>query len=1513
MMEVKLDLCLPGLSTCSTKKKKVYWFVQFLADVLKFVSVTRKRHDTAKPKPSKPFIYVPLELVWVSLDNKLPPTEDDDLKGENTFELIIPNQSLILSTPSAEEKLRVAGEIRRIVNHRLAALEMSEDSDLRSGVFMFNNVGKFEGKWFKGQMHGEGTFISFNGDKYEGQWHYLMKAGYGLFISESQFLENIGWEYSVPFTGVTLVTDTIQNPRKRPKLDDPYDDDVLTKKDLELILSPKFTTLLQYDVGSIILKEGERLNQLFRIQSGEVWLIKNIKGEKRILEIMKPYQMFGFKTLFDLPAHCNFVTASDCEIYVIDVNELYRSFNEDTSKRFNLHLARSLASQLTNQRLEDGILRFLGEDAWEGEVQTSDAEAEEWRRTPREREVDSSLPPTPRRLEVEDEDRKCKTLFLGQSPKASQNLLESLEKKMLVHSNSSWGRESVGAVLDEATDDFSYKDPFCDDFIQGKTAFLKHHYGLQISFPQWNWLQVVTISVSNSTFIIQKCRLALDTRISTTLLQTAMIWLEYNHFGFLKSCEILFDAHKAKKFMKPYKTEIQRFYLSFDEEKIRKSDPTNGSPSVNRKTVTPDLDRREESHRPRSKSMKDSAKPILVLPSVEDNDVPLKRRSVHKEMGEGRNRARVKKEENNLTVDNIKPKKKIRSESPSPTVPEKRLLPKGKKGLGVIHPSAPPMRNRNGDDRINPIPLNDTFLVPKESKNKTLKESPRIRRVMKRDKTKHSKDFKLWHQRFDIPEADRNDDIITEFQCYFSSGGILPSFTSNKRYGTLYVSPKYLCYFSGFLGMSSKEVISIKAITTVKGKEPENLIYIKMDKKRALKVKSRYNVTSSVTISFPSSGGWKEALLIIEELCSKCEKDDDFDISMECSPRLESWIQQTINASTLDKAVPNIELAYSKIAPSIRMAGPGYKDDDNVKKGDPEDEPPSILDEDVCALSVSTYPRSKPHLVDGNIVYHGRQGDPICDQYCLERFHNRTIFALADGCNWGLKVKKAAKAAAQTFVEYNKKTNFDIDTTRATVRAFLQSFVHAHFKIIEGHEESYWDCGTTTLLGGSILEVNDPTHKWAFLCLSLGDCKAFNISFKNDNISVTNITKGRSGSSILDAKDCGGRLGPFNKMNPDLRNLDVHFHFLEEGDYVLVVTDGVYDNMDPQSLGIPLSESNIPGLEGKTWKDITDIPNPELLDSVYHYKNNYITQKFESLLKELVEEQSLSLENVQCSQIAQKIINYCKQVTLTTRDYMEKNPNNNQPSSFKDFPGKVDHTTCLVIKVGKTTFRQWEVDMRDLLVRLRHPTTGLTIEGTQKEIFKGTELVQWVAKNPSYSKMQFDIGQLLLNFNLILPLTSSDSFMNETFHQDWRYQFKGFVPIMTQRDWNVIIQGTTPKMYKAGEVIITEDTFLQNIYQITVGICRIEKTVYDKVNSKPKVQKLGTIGPPQTMGEVSLLQGTKASATVIADTDVEVIILDRHFINIMFIRYPDMAGRFYHYLASVLARRLSYHESSIDD
>uniref|UniRef100_A0A6B2L0J8 Cyclic nucleotide-binding domain-containing protein n=1 Tax=Arcella intermedia TaxID=1963864 RepID=A0A6B2L0J8_9EUKA len=568
-----------------------------------------------------------------------------------------------------------------------------------------------------------------------------------------------------------------------------------------------------------------------------------------------------------------------------------------------------------------------------------------------------------------------------------------------------------------------------------------------------------------------------------------------------------------------------------------------------------------------------------------------------------------------------------------------------------------------------------------------------------------------------------------------------------------------------------------------------------------------------------------------------------------------------------------------------------------------------------------------------------RLGDPICDQFCLERFQNRTIFALADGCNWGPKVRATAKLAAQTFVEYCKKTIFEVETTQATMKAFLQSFGHIHNRIIEGKESTWWECATTTLLGGCLLEVNDPDHKWAFLCLSVGDCKAYHITTRSNKISVADITQGsRTGKGSLDARDCGGRLGPYKKGgHPDLRNLAAFFEYVEEDDFILLMTDGVYDNLDPQSLGIPIEETGLKtNLKGSDWSLFADVDDEQLLHDIEEYKTKYMVDTVRDLVEESLKEKGITFHELQAEQIAEKLINQALKITKNSRVYMEQHPGEPQPVDYKAFPGKVDHTTCIVMKVSSTNFRQWEVDLSDLVVRLRHPTYGITkeAEGIQKGTFQGKDLETWINQDPEYSETGEDFPQALMNFNYISTVTNQDSYIYETFNPDLLYQFKVHVPIMTNRDWKAILQGTARKSFSRGEVIISEGENQSNIYHITFGTCKVRKQITTSQPSlKPKkdwmprrlnsgqvktesrenstqFKILGTIGAPQTLGEISLLLNTKATASVIADSDqVEVLVLEKNFMNIMFVRYPDMAGRFYHYLASILARRLGFHES----
>jgi CRP-like cAMP-binding protein len=54
-------------------------------------------------------------------------------------------------------------------------------------------------------------------------------------------------------------------------------------------------------------------------------------------------------------------------------------------------------------------------------------------------------------------------------------------------------------------------------------------------------------------------------------------------------------------------------------------------------------------------------------------------------------------------------------------------------------------------------------------------------------------------------------------------------------------------------------------------------------------------------------------------------------------------------------------------------------------------------------------------------------------------------------------------------------------------------------------------------------------------------------------------------------------------------------------------------------------------------------------------------------------------------------------------------------------------------------------------------------------------------------------------------------------------------------------------------------------------------------------------------GEVTFLAGGRATASVVADTPVELYRIEGYYIHILFRLKEGLAGRFYHLISSVLA------------
>uniref|UniRef100_A0A6B2L221 PPM-type phosphatase domain-containing protein n=1 Tax=Arcella intermedia TaxID=1963864 RepID=A0A6B2L221_9EUKA len=314
----------------------------------------------------------------------------------------------------------------------------------------------------------------------------------------------------------------------------------------------------------------------------------------------------------------------------------------------------------------------------------------------------------------------------------------------------------------------------------------------------------------------------------------------------------------------------------------------------------------------------------------------------------------------------------------------------------------------------------------------------------------------------------------------------------------------------------------------------------------------------------------------------------------------------------------------------------------------------------------------------------------LCDAFRAARVGNRITTVICDGCSWGPRSHEASQKASKTFCDYmSSETLHEKTDTSDALMVHLQNALFAAHKSI-AHDKAgnnVFQAGTTTLCGGVLAKLDSEVDEWAFVCISVGDSKAFHWSAANRK--VKDITWGNR-FDARDPSDCGGRIGPYSPQGePDLRNLRFYFAACNKDDLIMVVTDGIYDNLDPEHLGMdPRSVSK--EYDYDSWDDM-----PNIL--VKQAKEDYVVAQIEKFIE--------SSETKSPQEITKKLILNSFMVTERSRTYMENHPNEAEPKSYKAFPGKMDHVTCITIKIK--SLEEVEVDadeqLKNLRQRLSHP------------------------------------------------------------------------------------------------------------------------------------------------------------------------------------------------------------------
>lgn len=318
-------------------------------------------------------------------------------------------------------------------------------------------------------------------------------------------------------------------------------------------------------------------------------------------------------------------------------------------------------------------------------------------------------------------------------------------------------------------------------------------------------------------------------------------------------------------------------------------------------------------------------------------------------------------------------------------------------------------------------------------------------------------------------------------------------------------------------------------------------------------------------------------------------------------------------------------------------------------------------------------------------------GDPICDQFYVQSTGDNIVAVLADGCNWGSGPRKAAKTAAIALGSFIKMYLGRCTNLSQFSEALILGMEYAAQKVAGGCDRI--KPATTTVAGGTVLDISPAgfREKYAWVGVSVGDCKVFHYSARTR--IVTDITK-NSRFDVNDPSDPGGRIGPYlENGKPDFRNLRICYRRCEKGDLIILATDGVHDNLDPQTLG---EEPRNWGLKYDTW----DEANEKDPKGTQNAKSQFMVNKLKKVISGSNEinddnddggnEDSENDENEDGDEmpsplnVVKSLVDNAVKITQSSRKWMNEHPKDKLPSDYVKYPGKLDHVTCVCIRVSSS-------------------------------------------------------------------------------------------------------------------------------------------------------------------------------------------------------------------------------------
>jgi len=117
---------------------------------------------------------------------------------------------------------------------------------------------------------------------------------------------------------------------------------------------------------------------------------------------------------------------------------------------------------------------------------------------------------------------------------------------------------------------------------------------------------------------------------------------------------------------------------------------------------------------------------------------------------------------------------------------------------------------------------------------------------------------------------------------------------------------------------------------------------------------------------------------------------------------------------------------------------------------------------------------------------------------------------------------------------------------------------------------------------------------------------------------------------------------------------------------------------------------------------------------------------------------------------------------------------------------------------------------------------------------------------------------------------------------------------LTANDWALMVDKASRVHVKKGTVLMSAGKKTDGIYVLVKGSAQV----------RMPHRGLRSIGAGEVCGEMSFLEDGPASATVVAEGDLEAYHLDRATLQGLFELFPHLGSRFYRSVATNLSRRL---------